>query len=382
MNLTVVKTGLRRAIGKAGMALSKAKPEIFLGIGLIGTGVATVMACKASTNLSTELAQIKEDFQLAKDVKASVKAVEEGRDDVTIIRHQETGQPYTKKDSKRCTITAIKLAFIRMVKLYGPAALVYAASVVSILYGFSVLKSRYTAVLAVAAGLGKTLQEYRARVKELIGDEQEELLYSGAEIEEVAKATTNEKGEAVVETAKKKVVTEAKRQKHNPYQYLFDECNVTRGFDAKGFTNYQHIVSIQQWANRELKQVGWLYLWKVLDALGYDREIVKEAAASGDGWVYVPGDNGYENMVDFGLMDYIKSVGRENDPSGRLSGERSFLLTFNCDGFVSLILKDEVNKEKNVRRAAKLARIAERREARRARDVAGRTIVDTAINVA
>ena len=103
---------LTRAIGKAGLKLKKHSPEILAAVGTVGVVASAVMACKATTKISTILDDTNDQLN-------TIHAA---------VTDPELANQYSAEDAKKDTAIVYVQTGMKFVKLYGPAVAVGVAS--------------------------------------------------------------------------------------------------------------------------------------------------------------------------------------------------------------------------------------------------------------
>ena len=105
MNKNEIITKVTTAVNTATIKVKKHSPEILIVAGVVGTVASAVMACKATTKLSTVLEEHRKDVDAVhkcsedEDLKADY-SLDDAKKDLTII-YAQTG--------------------VKLVKLYAPA---------------------------------------------------------------------------------------------------------------------------------------------------------------------------------------------------------------------------------------------------------------------
>jgi len=277
-------------VGKVSRSILKAKknsPHIFFAAGIAGTITSTVLACRATLKLSSTLDEIKHDVEvLETDPVRNEMPTEEWRLDTVYI--------YGK-------------ASLRLVRLYGPAAVVGVVSIGMLTGSHVQLVHRNTALMAAYAAVQKAYDEYRERVRYQFGEEAELELYHASRTELVKDAS----GEVI----EARVVDP---NRYSPYAKFFDEYS--RHWNKDPELNRLFIQCQQNYANDLLNARGHIFLNEVYDQLGIDRS----KAGAVVGWV--KGGEG-DNYIDFGMFQAYNSQ--------FVNGwERSILLDFNVDGVI------------------------------------------------
>ena len=311
MNKTELINNATRAFYKVGFKLKKHSPEILMVAGVVGTVASTVMACKATTKLSTIMDKTKKDI-----------------DDVhTLIEHPEIlpeEVTYTAEDSKKDLATIYANTGVELIKLYAPSVIVGALSITSILAGHNVLRKRNIALAAAYATIDKGFKEYRGRVVERFGEALDKELKYNIKAKEIEEVVPNEDG---TESTVKKTIEVATVNYDSDYARFFDVgCN---GWSKDPEDNLYFLKTQQNWANEKLQRQGYLFLNDVYEMLGLP--ITK--AGQQVGWIYDEKNPVGDNYVDFGIYRQGRNEVEDERVRAFVNGyERSILLDFNVDG--------------------------------------------------
>lgn len=292
------------AFNKVSFQLKKHSPEILVVAGVVGTVASAVMACKATTKISTIIDKTKED------VDNIHKCLED----------ESLAEKYTPDDSRKdLTIVYIQTG-VKLAKLYAPSVILGALSITGILASNNILRKRNVALAAAYATVDQGFKDYRKRVVERFGEHiDRELKYN-------IKAKKFETIEVDPETGKEKKVKEtvdiADPNTYSDYARFFDDgCT---GWEKNSEYNLMFLRAEQNYANDRLKARGYLYLNEVYERLG----IPGTKAGQIVGWVYNPDKPNGDNYVDFGIYDIAREKSREF-----VNGfEKVILLDFNVDG--------------------------------------------------
>lgn len=299
----IIKT-IGGAFNKVSFQLKKHSPEILVVAGVIGTVASTVMACKATTKISTIIDKTKED----------VDNIHKCLEDKSLAKE------YTPDDGKKDLAIVYIQTGVKLAKLYAPSVILGALSITGILASNNILRKRNVALAAAYATVDQGFKDYRKRVVERFGEQiDRELKYN-------IKAKKFETIEVDPETGKEKKVKEtvdiADPNTYSDYARFFDDgCT---GWEKNSEYNLMFLRAEQNYANDRLKARGYLYLNEVYERLG----IPCTKAGQVVGWVYNPDKPNGDNYVDFGIFD----VSREKARDFVNGYERSILLDFNVDG--------------------------------------------------
>lgn len=269
--------------GRTQLIIQKNAPHILFAAGVIGGVVSTYLACRATLKVSDTLDEIKENVNNVENIKTSVPNYSE------TDRRKDLAYVYTRGG-------------LELVKLYGPAVLVGTLSITALTGSHVQLSRRNTALMAAYAALQEAYYNYRARVREEIGEERELAIYQAHE----------------TKTIEGKKVKTWDPNRHSMYAVFFDEYSPNWEKDPE--LNRLFIQCQQTYANNLLKSRGHVFLNEIYDMLGVNRT----KAGAVVGWVI--GHDG-DNFIDFGIF--------EPENSRFVNGiERSILLDFNVDGVI------------------------------------------------
>lgn len=298
-----ISNKMTRTVNMAGLKLKKRSPEILLALGVVGTVVSTVTACKATTKISIILDTAKEDIASVHECK----------------QKEELKNKYTLEDSRKDLAIIYTQTGVKLVRLYAPAIILGTMSITSILASNNILRKRNMAIAAAYATVDKSFKEYRGRVVEKFGEEIDRELKYNIKAKEIEEAGVDKKGK---EITVKKEVQAVDPNMYSEYARFFDDgC---AGWEKDSEYNLMLLKSEQNYANDRLKARGYLFLNEVYERLG----IPPTKAGQCVGWIYNPDHPVGDNFVDFGIYDLYKEKNRDF-----VNGyERTILLDFNVDG--------------------------------------------------
>ncbi len=286
---------------RIGIKLRKHSPEILLVAGLGGAVVSAVMACKATTKLSTIMEESKNDLE------AIHKCSE----------NKEIADKYSVEDTKKDTTIVYVQTGVKLAKLYAPAIAVGIVSATSILAANNIMRKRNVALTAALTTTDQAFKEYRSRVVDKFGEQVDKELKYDIKAKKFEETVTDP--ETGKEKKSKNTVSIA-----NPgcseYARFFDET--CKGYERETQYNLMFLRAQQQFANDKLVADGFLFLNDVYDMLGIDKTPTGQLV----GWKYDELNNDVgDNYVDFGIME----TNRETEDGGY---EPVILLDFNVDG--------------------------------------------------
>jgi hypothetical protein len=296
-----------RSLHKVGFKIKKHSPEILVVAGVVGIVASTVMACKATTKVSSIVDEAKETIDVIHDALDNHK-------------HTAEGEEYTQEDANKDLAIVYAQTGLKFVKLYGPAVVVGVASVACMIGSNRILRKRNVALAAAFATVDKSYKEYRGRLIDRFGKELDRELRFGTKAEEVHEVVVDEQGNETVVT--KVVEAVDPNMTHDIYSIVW--CEGSAGWTRNAEYNKVFLIQQQNAANDKLRLNGILTLNEVYDMLGAPRTKYGQLA----GWIYTEDESAGDNYVDFGLFD-------PNKPGARdfiNMNEKSVILDFNCIG--------------------------------------------------
>ena len=314
---------LKKASDGAVKILDNNKEKILLGTG-IALGVGTVVvACKATLKAQDILEEHKELSEMIKEAEEVSPDVYKGSED-------------NKKDIvKLYANTGVKLA-----KEFAPAAILGTTSIFCVIAQHKLMENKVVklegtvaSLTAAYAAIDTAFKNYRKRVVEKYGEEEDRDLRYGIKKETVEVTETDSKGK---EKKKKVKVSTIEGVDHSDYakffdctsdQFIFsDPYNHKPDWDA----NIRFLNCTQAYAQQKLELQGYLFLNDVYEMLG----IPKTKAGQVVGWIFDPEDDRIDSRIDFGIFE------PRNHRTINGYEEECILLDFNVDG----VIIDKVNK--------------------------------------
>lgn len=303
MSKAEIMNKMSRNLHKFGFKFKKHSPEILAVAGVVGIVASGIMACKASTKLSSVIEETKEQLDQVHDY----------------VEKNGFSDKYTEEDSKKDTAIIYTQTAVKLVKLYGPAVILGTLSITAMLTSNKILRKRNIALAAAYTTVDRAFKDYRGRVVERFGEELDRELKYNLKSKEIEEVVTDENGE---ETTIKKTVKAMNPNDISEYARFFDES--CKNWSKSQFHNQMFLKQQQNYANDLLKAQGYLFLNDVYKMLGMDVAPYGQVV----GWIYDEKNPVGDNFVDFGLYDL-------NDEAKRLfinGQERTILLDFNVDG--------------------------------------------------
>lgn len=309
MSTPKIVNNVTRKFNRVGFALKKHSPEILLATGIVGVVASAVMACKATTKAGAILEEAKKNI-----------------DDIHRCEEEFALAHYSKEDAKKDLAIVYAQTGLKFAKTYGPAIILGALSITSILASHDLLRKRNVALAAAYATVDNGFKEYRSRVVERFGKELDKELKYNIKAKEVEEVVVGDDGK---ETVVKQTVTIADVNDYSDYARVFDESCI--GWEKDAEHNLYFLKVQQEYANQKLKAQGYLYLNDVYDMLGIPRTKAGQIV----GWVYDEKNPVGDNYVDFGVYD----ITRERVRAFINGYERNIILEFNVDGDIWSLMK-------------------------------------------
>lgn len=263
-------SGVTRAVGRATLKAQKNAPQMLFVGGTVGVVVSGVLACRATLQLEAVLDEAAE----ARDEARRVRQDHPDRYSETALRSDMT-KLYVRHA-------------LAVTKLYGPSIVVGGASIAMLVKSNSILRKRNAALTAAYTSLQTAFMDYRARVREELGEEKDREFLHGKH--EVTEYSSN---------GKKVKKFKAGDENKNPYSFVFDETNIN--WSKNHDYNVVFLRGVQNMANDRLRSNGHVFLNEVLSDLGMKH--TKAGACTG--WVYEPkweDDEQGDGFVDFGIF--------------------------------------------------------------------------------
>lgn len=304
MTIKQLTNNATRIFHKVGFQLKKHSPEILVVTGVVGTVVSAVMACKATTKVSTILEK----------TQTNVDTIHE------CVNNPELAEEYTEEDSKKDLAIVYAQAGLEFAKLYGPSVILGTASIASILAGHNILRKRNLALAAAYQVVDTGFKQYRGRVVERFGEQMDKELKYDIKAKEIEETIVDKKGKE--KTVSKTIEVANPIAAQSPYTVCFDET--CTGWQRDAEANKFFLLRQQDYANEKLKARGYLFLNEVYDMIGARRTKAGQVV----GWVYDESNPIGDNYIDFGVFD-IHSEASRNFVNGL---EKSIWLSFNVDG--------------------------------------------------
>lgn len=305
MKKTEIAIKASQMISKTKLGIKKHSPEILVASGIVAGVAGAVLACK-STVKATEVVA---------DAQKKLSDIEEAK-----ILAENGEVIYTDDDEANDRKTVAVGLTVDMAKLYALPVALGVVSITCILASNHILNKRNVALSAAYAALNTDFGNYRKRVIEKYGKEEDFMLKNGLEKKLVATEVVDpETGEVKKEETE---VLTYNGDKLSQYARIFDEIESTQ-WSPNPDRNKQFLLMEQNFFNEKIKTRGYIFLNEVYERLGFR----PTKAGAVVGWVYKNED--WEG-IDFGLFTATSPKVKDF-----MNGdEASVILDFNVQGDV------------------------------------------------
>jgi hypothetical protein len=281
-----------RHVARSSLHLQKASPQLLFGAGIVGMVGSTVLACRATLKMDEVLDDAKGKLGTAKS-----------------LQHRE----YSEKDRSRDVSLIYFQSGVKIARLYAPAIIVGGVSIYLLRTSNGILTKRNVALTAAYGALEKGFNEYRARVVDKYGEDEDRNFRYGTRKVEVTDPKTQ----------KTKTVTRVGTDDPSIYARFFDLHSSS--WNKEPEYNLIFLKCQQNYANDLLRSRGHVFLNEVYDMCG----IPRSKAGAVVGWL-LSAEGETDNFINFGVFDGQSDAARDfvNGQEGAI------LLDFNVDGVI------------------------------------------------
>ena len=254
MNLSSLKCvqKLSGTFKKINFKAYQARPEILLGVGLSSVVVATIVACIKTKDTEPVIDNCKEKIEELDFIKNSPMAEE----------------PPTFKEYLR----VYGKAAVDICKIYAIPAAVMTGGFLCIIGSHADMRHRNARLLADLTLTQTLFKEYRERVKNAIGEENEQKIYMGAKPGEILVDQIDESTGELVKAKKDGMIFV--NQPGSIYARNYTE-ETSNEYDCRTYADYflEQKIKHLDW---ELGTVPFMTLNEVYDALGFKHKPINE----------------------------------------------------------------------------------------------------------
>lgn len=278
---------LTRSIGEKSLALKADSPALMFGAGIVGVIGGTVLACRATLKVEEVLNEANEKFEQVNKAK--------------------TLENYSDRDAQKDQSLIYIKSGVAIIKLYSPAIVVGGLGIAALTRSHNILTKRNAALTTAYAALDRGFREYRARVVDKYGQDQDREFRYGGEAVEVDG----------------KIQTRVSQDPSAIYARVWAQHTTSCWTNDPDY-NTVFLRLQQNQMNDRLRSKGHIFLNEVYDALGLSRT----AAGSVVGWIW-QGDG--DNYIDFGVF---QDENHEELVDFMIGREKSLVIDFNVDGMI------------------------------------------------
>ena len=283
MNTNALVNNVKRKFHRVGFKIQKHSPEILMVAGVAGVITSAVMACKATTKVSTIIDKTKIDID---DIHNKI-------DNPNLVDENNLPAVYTQEEANKDLAIVYAQTGLELVKLYGPSVALGGLSIASIFASNNIMRKRNVALAAAYTAVDTGFKAYRNRVVERFGDELDKELRYDIKAKEVKETVVDDEGK---KKTVKKTVQVVDPHDLSMYARFFDAGNP--GWDENPEFTMMYLKQQEKYANKRLEERGHLYLNEVYDMLGYPRTKYGQIV----GWVY-DSKHAKDSFVDFGIFN-------------------------------------------------------------------------------
>jgi hypothetical protein len=291
--MSSVPAAISKTIARNSLVLQKNSPGLLFGAGIVGVIGSTVLACRATLKMDEVLEEAKEKLVTSKT-----------------LQHRE----YTERDRQKDITLIYVQTSVKIVRAYGPAVILGGLSIAMLTSSHNMLSRRNAALTAAYGALEKGFAEYRARVIEKYGEDEDRNLRYGSKTEVVKEGKVTHQ------------ITRVGSDEPSIYARFFDK-DTSASWSKEPEYNLIFLKCQQNYANDLLKSRGHVFLNDVYDLLGFERS----TPGSVVGWIGYQDKQGVgDDYIDFGIFTRDKDCFVEF-----VNGfEGAVLLDFNVDGVI------------------------------------------------
>jgi hypothetical protein len=283
------------------LKLEKESPRLLFGVGVASMVGSTVLACRATLRLEELLEKAQDNLEGVKNLEHPEYSEEDRQKDRVIV--------YTR--------TAVELG-----KMYGPSLVLGVAGITCLTKSHNILQERNAALTAAYVALDKGFKQYRERVVEKYGGQEDQEFRYGSERVQIEDENTG----------RKKSVVRAEQNEPSIYARFFDETATE--WQREPEYNRAFLKCQQAYANHLLQARGYVFLNEVYKSLG----MAQSTAGAIVGWMIGQGDD----YISFGIFDDPDNDKLRDFVNGH---EGSVLLDFNVDGVIYQLIDEKVNEK-------------------------------------
>lgn len=293
---------------------------IEIGAGLVCFAVSVVMAAKAGVKSK----QIIANYNQA--ANAAELSLAEGMVRITDSDNQQEIVPYTQDDYKK-DIRNLKLRTVgKLAVTWAPCAAGFAGGTGLVLRSHHVMVKSNVALAAALKASEVELEKYRAKVGEKIGENKEQQIHDGQEVEKKGRKEYVIQGTPLSKYAR--------LMSRDTLARDADWCNSSNDY------NLRRVKQIEDWANTKLRINGRISRKEVYEGLGFDVSN-EDPDCTIDGWKLKKyGGKTEEGGIVIRIIDHIGgdpnniTYVRDDFDDSYVRQADAFWIDLNCEGCI------------------------------------------------
>jgi hypothetical protein len=288
---------IQRGISRKLLEGQKNAPQLLFAGGVVGMVGSTVLACRATLKLDEVLTEVETNVRRAK---------------AALELHPEQ---YTEEDRQKDSVIIYVRATAKVAKMYMPAAALGVVSIAALTKSHNILQERNIAITAAYVALEKGFSEYRQRVVDKYGEDEDRRLRYDTEVVAIGDK----------KNGKPQTIERVGPGAATIYARFFDE--LSQYWSKEPEYNALFLRCQQNYANDLLNARGHVFLNEVYDMLGIPRSEAGQVV----GWLRSDRTTDGDGYIDFGVFHADGSDRIRDFVNGR---EGSVLVDFNVDGII------------------------------------------------
>lgn len=320
---------------KLGRSLSAKSPTIMVVGGTIALVTAGVIACKQThSQLDEVIKEHNEKKQALKDIRDGV-----------VVLDEYTTEEYAENHYKKHLTNLYLQTVCKLAKIYALPLLLSALGVASILTGHKVLSARHLKAVADTFMVKEAFSEYRGRVANRLGAEEEKMLYLNSEkgivteneVDPITGEVTSSSREENVSLGDSKL----------PYTYICSPETMISFPQTLSDGTFRRMLEFRiHTANEYYLTHRQAVLGDIMRHFWNDEYITQHSEIFSDGWWL---DNPYAPESDpiHPITADVKYISDEN-------GRRKYAVTFNCQGNIADAMRIAKKQERAAKKQEKL----------------------------
>lgn len=295
-------------MSKFGLWVRRNSPTILMVNAIVNEVASVALACIATKRLPT----------VTKPASKKIVAIH-----TKMEKHPEQAKQLKKDLTKVYLKTGGKIAL-----MYAPSVISFGLSAISMVGSHNILKGRNAALAAAFTTLKGGYDAYRQRVRDKLGDEEEQDIFDGITNEKIKEKDENDKSIS-------KTISKSDSTAHqSDFSVLYGPHCLGSYDGTHPNINITFLESTEDYLNRKLVSRGYVFLYEVYEALCVPESYLGERKLQASrvlGWRYSKDNPSGNNFISFGIHDKDGHLTKQA-LNLQLGLEDSVWLTFNPDG--------------------------------------------------